>query len=142
MTANVLRDDAFPAGNTQDFPTWNRQRTREERDSEPHREIDTLLGLTKHRHRDSWPTMAPFQVTQLRYLQWLMGRESFARRGGMAERYMFMCRCDVCGVKIEVRGAVRAYAFTAILHRRHSTFVVWRPWREPEYPRRRSPLMM
>ena len=119
---------------TGDYRAWHRQRIRDERDSDPHREIDALLGLTKHRHRDSWPTMHPFQVKQLRYLVWLMGRESFAPRGGRARRLMFLCRCYLCDVKIEVRGAVRAFAFVAILHRRHSTFVMWRAWEQPEYP--------
>lgn len=87
--------------NAQDFSALNRQRTREERDSEPHREIDTLLGLTRHRHRASWPTPHVLQVKQLSHVLRIMLQESFvAKDADVAVRYLFTCTCHVCGVKI------------------------------------------
>lgn len=112
-----------------DFAALNRQRTREEQESEPHREIDTLLGLTKHRHRDSWPVPHVLQVKQLSHVLRLLLQESYvAKDADVAVRYLFTCVCHVCNSKIELRGAMRALVFIAVLHRRHSTFVTWRVW--------------
>ena len=107
------------------FTEWNRRQTRKERGSETHREIDTFLGLTKHRHRGSWPTFYTAQVGgytsprvrgQLEMLLILARREAYADW-----RYLILTYCETCNLFVELRGARRAYAFLA----RHGRHVTW-----------------
>jgi hypothetical protein len=106
------------------FKAWNLRRTAEERDSAEHHEIDAFLGLTKHRHRSSWPTYFQHQVAgsgekgtgQLATLL------RFARREAYGDaRYVVIVFCATCGVLLELRGVRRAHAWYA----RHGRHVTW-----------------
>ena len=103
------------------FQAWNRRRIRQERDSEPHRQIDEALGLTEHRNRGRWPTFYLHQIKQLEALLRFARYEAYARRGGQSLRFAFLCHCETCGVDEELRGARRAIAWLN-LHGRHTTY--------------------